>query len=466
MDFRKFKRVFCALLVIFLLPTGCAEASLTGEQILQVEQALYSLGYHDDDFDALLDEDTRKALRAFQRANGLEVTGEADSATLGKLSDGTAITCHEYLVQLTKNYSELPILQMGSTGNVVSTMQRKLKELGYFSGSADGVFGEATLIAVYRFQIANGLDQTGTADQSTLLRLNEGSPLSWDDFLQSAQCAAGDSGQNVRTLQRILKELGYFSGDATGNFGDLTQQAVLQFQANNSLEETGEADQETCGVLYSGSAVAFSDPDTLELGDASAEVTDLQSNLAEKGYFDHSITGIYGATTETAVRLFQLANGIEVTGDADADTVSLLQSNSAVQLFDVYALFVEMMQGQDDSVLSAISSQASRMRGQSFEADDEDLYPGFAFVQYICVYAGIPVSTPEDLMEMITETVEDTSELEAGEIVALCSDDETTLAISSGDGRVIYATAASSWVLESDLRDMDYTELLRWNMTA
>ena len=53
-------------------------------------------------------------------------------------------------------------LQRGFTGSdAVREVQRRLKELGYYKGSADGDFGPATEAAVKEFQKANGLTADG-----------------------------------------------------------------------------------------------------------------------------------------------------------------------------------------------------------------------------------------------------------------------------------------------------------------
>ena len=74
-------RLMCLCLTASLcLPAACAEG-VDSARILAAEQALYALGYHDDDFNAQLDAATQSALRAFQTANGLEPTGELDTLT-------------------------------------------------------------------------------------------------------------------------------------------------------------------------------------------------------------------------------------------------------------------------------------------------------------------------------------------------------------------------------------------------
>lgn len=464
---KKIVRALCAVLALSLCIGSAAEENMSSERVLDIERALYNLGYHDDNFDALLDDVTRKALRSFQEANGFEATGETDRATLELLDSGMGVTCHEYLVSLRMEYEGLPILQAGSAGEVVVNLQKRLKNLGYFRGECDGVFGDATLEAVKMFQLANGLSETGAADRSTQFRLNEGTPMSWQAFLESSVAVFGDEGLHVRQLQRKLRELGYFTGDCTGKFGELTQQAVSRFQENNALEKNGMADLGTCTALYTGVGVPLKDPATLRLGDDTEMVAELQSQLAVYGYFDRNITGVFGATTEIAVKLFQMANGLAFTGEADSDMMGWLRSGEAANLEKVREQFREQVRSQNDSARTVIGSVAQRLRGQSFAPDDEDMYAGFAFVQYVCVSAGIPVVAPEDLMEMVTDPVESYSEPEAGDILAISSDEGTVLlAISAGNGSVIYATQEGGYVLESDLRSMADGQIYRWNMKA
>lgn len=464
---KKFVRMLCAALAVGLCLGGAAEESMSSERVLEIERALYSLGYHDENFDALMDDVTRKALRSFQAANGLKATGETDTATLQLLDSGMGVTCHQYLVSLREEYADIPILQSGSAGESVGRLQRKLKELGYFAGECDGMFGEATLAAVRMFQMANGLSETGAADRSTQFRLNEGTPLSWQAFLESSVAVFGDEGLHVRQLQRKLKELGYFEGDCTGKYGELTQQAVSRFQENNGLEKNGMADLGTCTALYTGAGVPLKDPATLRVGDDAESVADLQSKLAAYGYFDRNITGVFGATTEIAVKLFQMANGLAVTGEADEDMMGWLNSGEAANLEGVRETFREQVRNQNARARAVIGSVAQRLRGQSFEPDDEDLYGGFAFVQYVCVAAGIPVVEPEEILALVSDPVESYSEPEAGDILAIYgADGSVLLAISAGNGSAIYATQQSGYVLETDLRSLAGGQIYRWNMKA
>ena len=59
----------------------------------------------------------------------------------------------------------------GSTGSVVSEIQQKLKDWGYYSADVDGIYGSRTEAAVLLFQQKNGLDADGKAGVETLAAL-------------------------------------------------------------------------------------------------------------------------------------------------------------------------------------------------------------------------------------------------------------------------------------------------------
>lgn len=58
--------------------------------------------------------------------------------------------------------------KMGSRGDEVRRIQQKLKSMGYYTGSVDGIYGTQTQSAVKKFQRDNGLDADGIAGSKTL----------------------------------------------------------------------------------------------------------------------------------------------------------------------------------------------------------------------------------------------------------------------------------------------------------
>lgn len=68
--------------------------------------------------------------------------------------------------------------RQGDRGSAVTTIQTKLKNWGYYSGSVDGVFGSQTTSAVRSFQSKNGLSVDGVVGSATQRALGMSSPSS------------------------------------------------------------------------------------------------------------------------------------------------------------------------------------------------------------------------------------------------------------------------------------------------
>ena len=78
-------------------------------------------------------------------------------------------------ISFTYNQSTTTMSKIGSQGEEVRQIQKKLKELGLYSGKVDGVFGVETQKAVKQFQRSRGLKVDGIAGPKTLLYLGLGS---------------------------------------------------------------------------------------------------------------------------------------------------------------------------------------------------------------------------------------------------------------------------------------------------
>ena len=63
------------------------------------------------------------------------------------------------------------VYRQGSSGEQVKRIQTKLKNWGYYDGSADGIYGSRTVAAVKYFQRSNGLTADGICGPATLRAL-------------------------------------------------------------------------------------------------------------------------------------------------------------------------------------------------------------------------------------------------------------------------------------------------------
>lgn len=89
-------------------------------------------------------------------------------------------------------------LRQGSTGAEVRTMQRKLKNWGYYTGAVDGIFGSQTKKAVQYFQRKNGLTVDGIVGRETLKALGMSAGSS------TANSVGGYSNSDVYLLARLI----------------------------------------------------------------------------------------------------------------------------------------------------------------------------------------------------------------------------------------------------------------------
>jgi len=71
----------------------------------------------------------------------------------------------------TAGAAQAAVARIGSRGTEVRAVQERLRELGFFKGSLDGVFGPSTYDALKKFQKSRGLPADGVAGQQTLSAL-------------------------------------------------------------------------------------------------------------------------------------------------------------------------------------------------------------------------------------------------------------------------------------------------------
>jgi cell wall-associated NlpC family hydrolase len=151
--------------------------------------------------------------------------------------------------QPTANDNTATSLQPGTSGDSVKKLQLRLMDLQFFDDSdeATGFYGQQTVDSVKLFQRTNGLSIDGIAGEATLALMYSSKALHYS-------IKQGDSGTDVASLQRRLKELKYFSGSANGYFGTSTKNALKAFQKRNSLKVDGKAGSDVLDLIYSSKA--------------------------------------------------------------------------------------------------------------------------------------------------------------------------------------------------------------------
>ena len=198
-----------------------------------------------------------------------------------------------------------PVMQSGSSGENVKTLQTLLREYGFMTGGADGQYGAKTKAGVQKLQAY--LDEVNRQEQAVLSaqRSDEATPdeasggsnndntentqetapqdtrkpdedapacsgavdqALWDllnegDFsVYRETVSSGSKGLETERVQTRLIALGYLSGAADGDAGSKTVSAIRSFQSSNDLNADGVAGEKTQRRLFSGSAKRYVKP--------------------------------------------------------------------------------------------------------------------------------------------------------------------------------------------------------------
>lgn len=140
----------------------------------------------------------------------------------------------------------------------------------------------------------------------------------------------GDSGSDVKKMQKRLVKLGYLDKTTVdGIFSDEEETAVKLFQATVGYDSTGIADEDTLTALYDKTAPRAPKYKTLQKGDKSDDVKKLQQRLIDLNYLDGKADGDFGNMTKQAVERFQAAVNQQVSGIANEATQKALYAEDA-----------------------------------------------------------------------------------------------------------------------------------------
>ena len=119
--------------------------------------------------------------------------------------------------------------------------------------------------------------------------------------LQLGSRDGDDSAAYVVMLQNRLQELGYLTSAADGQYGQMTESAVLAFQETNGLTPTGIADDSTQSILYSTAAKQA----PVSAASQDSDAMRLQQKLIVWGFMVGGADGVVGDATKTAVAEFK-----------------------------------------------------------------------------------------------------------------------------------------------------------------
>ncbi|SFQ27161.1 peptidoglycan-binding protein [Salibacterium halotolerans] len=243
------------------------------------------------------------------------------------------------------------MLSYGMENEDVQELQERLRDRGHYTyETVSGVYDTSTVEAVKSFQRAHQLTVDGIAGPETfgvlLQRKTEPTARTSGAFDREDKkeelgsttvMRTGEESSAVRELQRRLQNLGLFEGGQHGYYGRRTANAVKSFQRDAGIVVDGIAGPQTFaamrGVIGSVSSALQTEPASestfriLESGDKGSEVSLLQRQLKDLGFYNKDVTGVYGPMTEESVRRFQQKQGLTTDGLAGPKTFNALKNN-------------------------------------------------------------------------------------------------------------------------------------------
>jgi len=134
-----------------------------GRAMLNVERHLEAAGYELGKPNAKWGPRSEAAIKAFQKAEGMEQTGIVDERTWSKLRGKL----------FAAKTGTSPAQRLGEKDAAVKRTEKKLKQLGFDTGPADGLFSKNTAAAVRRFQKKHKLEVTGQVGTGTMKAIDK-----------------------------------------------------------------------------------------------------------------------------------------------------------------------------------------------------------------------------------------------------------------------------------------------------
>ena len=170
----------------------------------------------------------------------------------------------------------------------------------------------------------------------------------------------------ITEIQQTLAKLGYYTYEVTGYYGEATTAAVKDFQAKAGIEVTGNVDEATWNAIFADSApVKYNSYKSGDYDEEQTGIKDIQDKLVALSYLTEGEyeEGKFDGNTVIAMQLFQSANGIEATGEADFNSQLVLFSGSAVENPNAGAVIYGMSG-------SAVTKLQERLKALRYTTDE------------------------------------------------------------------------------------------------
>ena len=153
------------VLFVAMLPV----AIRADEPILATQKKLAGLGFYKGAADGRIGSQTSAAIRRYQIAENLKVTGELNRQTLEQLGIKGSAPGPAYIA-IADIFKGGPYISAGPEKQVavIRQAQKNLRLLGYYNGPEDGAPNPALVSALKIWQKSAGFRQTGRLDENSL----------------------------------------------------------------------------------------------------------------------------------------------------------------------------------------------------------------------------------------------------------------------------------------------------------
>ena len=216
-----------------------------------------------------------------------------------------------------------PELKTGKNGEDTKRLQQRLIDLGFLSGKADGYFGPNTEAAVKSLE-----SYIRELEQDLIDARPAATPVPTPvTTIEPVETVA------VREVSRSKHQLTLVPRETAVPTPEPTAQPTPEPMAVAAdapvLEPVtrvdGVAEALLQAYLYSDEFVIARR--AMQSGDTGSDVSRMQTRLAGLGCSVSAADGYYGEDTVRSLRIFQHYNGLEMTGEADMQTLAKLYSN-------------------------------------------------------------------------------------------------------------------------------------------
>ena len=318
-------------------------------QLKRAEALLKRVGFNPGKVDGKVTPAFTAALKDFQKAWGLGVTGQLDAKTNAKLGE---------TARRVQAHHGDGFVSIGQKSKSIQVLEQRLNKLGYSAGKADGIYSRQTAEAVKAFR----KDQKDVADGPGFLATHARKVLKQEVAKlghrperrrlaptrsqaridrATAKAAArthadgsvgiqeGAKGGAVKNVQKHLAAAGFDPKHTNGVFDERTRGALEAFQRRSGLAATGAVNGATWKALQK-SFILSSKPASpaQKLGERSGAVKASEKLLKKLGFNPGRIDGLFDQRTLKAVKAYEKKKHLTTDGAISAQQLAKMKKDA------------------------------------------------------------------------------------------------------------------------------------------